>query len=111
MALFVVLVLAAKVDGGVSIYSAAFLFFQLPYGILTVSVMRALQPDLAAAWSAGDVARFRAQLAEGVRLTAALLIPAAVGYAILARPIIQLVLEHGRLTHAQAEITGDTLTL
>ena len=111
VALFVVLVLAARVDGGVSAYSAAFLFFQLPYGILTVSVMRALQPDLAAAWAAGDIGRFRAQLVDGVRLTAALLIPAAVGYALLARPIIQLVLEHGRLTHAQARSTGDTLAL
>jgi len=61
--------------------------------------------------SSFNIARFRAQLADGVRLTAALLIPAAVGYAILARPIIQLVLEHGRLTHAEALTTGSTLAL
>ena len=111
VALFVVLVLAAKVDGGVSAYSAAFLFFQLPYGILTVSVMRALQPDLAASWSAGAPARFGSQLAGGLRLAAALIIPAAIGYAVLARPIIELVLEHGRLSHGAALSTGDTLAL
>jgi putative peptidoglycan lipid II flippase len=111
VAFFVVLVLAARADGGVSSYSAAYLFFQLPYAIFTVSVMRALQPDLAAAWSGGDADRFRTQLGDGLRLTAALLIPAAAGYAVLGRPIIQLVLEHGRLSHGQALVTADTLSL
>jgi putative peptidoglycan lipid II flippase len=111
VALFVVLVLAAKQSGGVSAYSAAFLFFQLPYGILTVSVMRALQPDLAASWSARDTEGFRRHLSDGIRLTASLLIPAAVGYAILARRIIELVLEHGRMTHSEAVTTANTLAL
>jgi putative peptidoglycan lipid II flippase len=111
VALFVVLVLAAKVDGGVSIYTAAFLFFQLPYGILTVSVMRALQPDLAASWSAMAPARFGRQLGDGIRLAAILIIPAAIGYAVLARPIVELVLQHGRMSHQAALTTGDALAL
>ena len=51
------------------------------------------------------------QLATGIRLAAALILPAAIGYAVLARPIVQLVLEHGRLSHEAALTTGDTLAL
>ena len=40
VAFFVVLVLAARSDGGVSEYSAAYLFFQLPYAVFAVSMLR-----------------------------------------------------------------------
>ena len=110
VAFFVVLLLAERIDGGVTAYSSAYLFFQLPYAILAVSVMTALQPEMASRWTADDIEGFRDQVGIGLRLTFAVLIPATVGYALLARPLIVLVLQHGRMSHANALLTADTLT-
>ena len=105
-ALLVVLVLANQTAGGVSAYQYAYLFFQLPYGIVAVSLMSALQPELAERWSLGDVAGFRRQLAQGLRLTTAVLVPAAVGMVLLARPLIGVALQHGRLDPHAAHTTA-----
>jgi len=47
VAFWIALVLANGTAGGISAYSAAYIFFQLPYGILAVSILTALTPDLA----------------------------------------------------------------
>jgi len=111
VALFVVLVVAGRSPGGVSAYSAAYLFFQLPHAVLAVSVMSALQPALAECWTAADIDGFRRRLSRGLRLTTAVVVPAAVGYAVLARPIVGLVLQHGRFSHGAALVTADLLAL
>ena len=53
VALVVILALAdgAKVPGAVSAYTYAYTFFQLPYGVVAVSVMSAVTPSLAARWA------------------------------------------------------------
>src|SRR5205807_263536 len=81
-------------------YSAAYIFFQLPYGILAVSILTALTPDLAERWSRHDLTGFRRRLGTGIRTGALVLLPAAVGYLVLARPLIALLLEHGHFTSA-----------
>ncbi|MDQ1445451.1 MAG: putative peptidoglycan lipid flippase [Acidimicrobiaceae bacterium] len=108
-AYWVILVLANGKEGGVSAYQAAFLFFQLPHAILAVSIMSALMPDLSERWARADVAGFTRQLALGLRTTAAVLIPAAAGYALLAHPFVRLVLEHGSLSPDKAKTTADVL--
>lgn len=93
----VVILLAGAIDtaGAYSAYVLAFTFFQLPHGIYAVSVMSALLPGMADAHSAGDTARFRATLGRGIRATALLIVPAAVGMGLLAGPIVSLVMERG----------------
>lgn len=109
LALYVVLVLANRDSGAVSAYQAAQIFFVLPHAIFTVSIISALLPDLSARWATGDVARFRSDLSVGLRMTAMVLLPAAAGYLVLARPIIDLVLEHGALSAASASTTAGVL--
>src|SRR6185295_11429334 len=88
VAYWVVLVLANREAGDLSAYQAAYqYFFLLPHGIIAVSVMSALQPDLAERWALGNVAAFRDRLGTGLRSIVATLVPAAVGYIVLARPI------------------------
>jgi putative peptidoglycan lipid II flippase len=106
---WIALVLANGTAGGVSAYSAAYIFFQLPYGILAVSILTALTPDLAERWSRRDVAGFRRRLATGIRTGALVLLPAAVGYIVLARPLVSLLLQHGHFTQANAHLTADVL--
>jgi putative peptidoglycan lipid II flippase len=91
----IVVILAARVEGGYTAYSAAFMLFQLPHAIFVVSVFTALLPALSSRWVAGDRTAFRELLARGIRWTAVIVIPAALGYIALAIPIVRLLLQHG----------------
>jgi putative peptidoglycan lipid II flippase len=104
-------VLAYGVQGGYTAYSTAFIFFQLPHGVFAVSVMTALLPPLSEQAVAGDWDAFRATLARGIRLTAAVLLPAALGYLALAGPIVRLLLEHGVVTGASTELLTRVLVV
>jgi putative peptidoglycan lipid II flippase len=104
-------VLAYGVQGGYTAYSTAFIFFQLPHGVFAVSVMTALLPPLSEQAVAGDWAAFRSTLARGIRLTAAVLLPAALGYLALAGPIVRLLLEHGVVTGASTELLTRVLVV
>jgi putative peptidoglycan lipid II flippase len=97
-------VLAYGVQGGYTAYTTAFIFFQLPHGVFAVSVMTALLPPLSEYAVARDWAAFRATMARGIRLTAAVLLPAALGYLALAGPIVRLLLEHGVVTEASTSL-------
>jgi len=97
-------ILAYGVQGGYTAYTTAFIFFQLPHGVFAVSVMTALLPPLSEQAVAKDWAAFRATLSRGVRLTAAVLLPAALGYLALAGPIVRLLLEHGVVTEASTSL-------
>jgi putative peptidoglycan lipid II flippase len=97
-------VLAYGVQGGYTAYTTAFIFFQLPHGVVAVSVMTALLPPLSEYAVARDWAAFRATVARGIRLTAAVLLPAALGYLALAGPIVRLLLEHGVVTEASTSL-------
>ncbi len=110
VAFFVVLVLAGQApDGHVSIYLAAFTFFQLPHGLLAVSVMTALGPELASRHQAEDLDGLREHFTGGLRILLVVMIPAAVGFAVLARPLISALLDHGDLNAAEVTLTADTL--
>jgi len=96
VALVVVLTLSGKVGpGAVTAYTYAYIFFQLPYGIVAVSIMSATVPDLSARWAVGDLAGFRRRMATGLRSMLAVVIPAAAGEVVLAKQLVALVLSHG----------------
>jgi putative peptidoglycan lipid II flippase len=103
LGLIVVIVLATGVRD-YSAYINAFVLFQLPHAIFAVSVMTALLPALSAHWANREVTEFRSLLARGIRLTALIIVPAALGYIALAGPIARLVFLHG-VTEQPAVIT------
>ncbi|HUR18456.1 MAG TPA: murein biosynthesis integral membrane protein MurJ [Acidimicrobiales bacterium] len=110
-ALAVVLILANSRAGDVAAYQAAQVFFLLPFGIFAVSVMSAMLPDMSERWSLGDVRGLSRRVDLGLRTIAAVLVPAAVGYLCLARPIVNVILDHGALRASSAERTADVLAL
>ena len=65
VAFFVVLVLAYRTKADVSIYLAAFTFFQLPARLARGDVMTTLAPELAARHQAGDIDGLRDASAPG----------------------------------------------
>ncbi len=109
LGLLVVIILAGPVQGGYTAYQAAFIFFQLPYAIFSVSIMTALLPSLSEDWGRGDRLDFRRDLARGVRASAFVVIPAAAGYLVLARPIVRLLLEHGVAGAGSTELVSGVL--
>ena len=111
IALWLILVLANGTKGGVSIYQGAYIFFQLPHGLVAVSLMTTLTPELAETASRNDFPGFRRNFALGVRFMTLAILPAAAGLALLAQPVVSLLLERGALTAAQADVTGECVTL
>jgi putative peptidoglycan lipid II flippase len=109
LALWFVLVLANAHQGGVSAYQGAFVFFQLPHGLVAVSLMTTLSPDLASAAGRGDTGAFQERFALGLRLMSLAILPAAAGYLVLARPIVSFLLERGALSSGSAGLTASCL--
>jgi putative peptidoglycan lipid II flippase len=95
--------------GGYQIYASAFILFQLPYAIFAVSIFTALLPGMSGRWTDRDTAGVRALFSRGIRDTAVIIVPAALGYIALALPIVQLLLEHGHAGPHDAELIARTL--
>jgi putative peptidoglycan lipid II flippase len=113
VALFIVLALAVGAGGAapVSSYTYAYTFLQMPYAIVAVSIMSAVTPDLSEKWSLGDVTAFRRRLAGGLRAMLAVIIPAAMGMLLLAKPAVDLLLGHGAGHPAATGATGEALAM
>ena len=109
VAFWVALFLAYGHSGDASVYLAAFTFFQLPHGLFAVSIMTALAPELASRASRGDFDGLRAQFAMGFRLMGLVVIPAAAILLVLARPIVNALLDYGSFTASNGAATAETL--
>lgn len=109
LALLVVTRLVAGDRGEYTAYTLAQIFFLLPHGIYTVSVITALQPDMAERWGAADRAGLGERVATGLRTIAAIIVPAGVGLALVASPLVRTLLEHGRFNPGDAGVTADIL--
>jgi len=108
LGLFVVIVLATGVRG-YTVYVDAFILFQLPHAIFAVAVFTALLPSMSSRWVADDPSGLRALLAQGLRATGFVLIPAALGYMVLAHPIVRLLLQHGATNPQDASRVASAL--
>lgn len=79
----IVAVLAVNEAGTVRAYQVGFIFFQLPHGLLAVSLMTTFQPDLARSYVREDWPAFHARLLHGLRLLVAVIVPGAIGYLVI----------------------------
>ncbi len=107
-----VLVLAKTGDkGDVTAYVYAFTFYVLPYGLLAVSLMTTMTPELARRAAARDGPGLRRDFNLGLRYLIVLVLPASVLFAVLAQPIVGVLTFGGRFGVHSAQVTGDTLQL
>jgi putative peptidoglycan lipid II flippase len=111
LALTIILALADRTPGAVSAYTYAYTFFQLPYGIVAVSIMSAVAPTLAERWALHDTAGFRRRMSSGLRGMLAIIIPATVGMLILSHVLSDLIFAHGATSTAGAGTIGSTLAM
>ena len=108
-AFLVVLILSGRQAEWFVVYSYAFILFQLPHAIFTVSIFTALLPRMSQAWAERDPDALRALFSRGVRDMCVIVVPAAFGYLALAEPITRAVLRYGEFSAADAELTARVL--
>ena len=104
VALLIILSIARAGEAGtVSAYQYAFIFFQLPHGLIAVSLMTAVMPELAEAAVDRADSRFRSRFREGLSLLLTFMVPAAFGFVYIARPLVEVLLERGNLGSGGAD--------
>jgi len=87
---------------------------QFPLGLTSTAISIAILPTLArqATWSnVSGNKDFLATLSHALRLVIVLIVPAAIGLLILARPVVELILEHGDFMPKDTEMTTFVLRL
>jgi putative peptidoglycan lipid II flippase len=95
---------------GVTTFTFADLLFQVPYGILGVSLLTALMPRMSRAAARGDRDGVIEHLSLGARLSAAVLVPVTVGLIVLG-PSFTMAIFVGRTNVHQARLIGTCLAL
>jgi putative peptidoglycan lipid II flippase len=112
LAVFIVLALAFHVGhGAVSAYTYAYTFFQLPFGVVAVSIINVASPDFARSHAAGKQREMGERLGVAAKQMLALILPATAGYLVLAKPIVALLLQHGAEHAAQASDAASVLAM
>ncbi len=95
--------------GGQSALYYANRLFQLPMAILGLSLAQAILPTLSTQIAQNDLGNFKKTLTMAVRMVFLAVLPAAVGLALLAKPIIRIIFEHGKFDTYSTQITSDAL--
>ena len=85
--LWLVIVVANAVPGGVVVFWLAFNFVQLPLAVGARPIATTFLPSLSRLRHSGALAEFRDELDAAIRLAAFVTIPSAVGFVVLARPL------------------------
>lgn len=83
-------------EGSVSWLYYAFRLMQLPIGVFGVALATVSMTELSRAAATDDLPRLKATLSATLRLVFLLTLPAAAWLAVMARPVIALLFEHGR---------------
>ena len=109
IALLFVLVLAKSgTTGDVSAYLYAYTFYQVPHGLLAVSIMTTMMPELSSSAAQHDLEELARKFRLGLRYIVLLMAPAAVLFVALAQPMVGVLVRGGFHPH-DAAVTADTL--
>lgn len=106
IAFTVITLLAQRESGGLVAYTTMYLIFQLPFGLLAVTMMTQISPELAADHVRKDYSSFRRRVGEGIWAIVLAMAPAAVIFGFLARPITRLVGSFANIPFASDVLSG-----
>jgi putative peptidoglycan lipid II flippase len=101
--------LARPGSGGQDAFTKATTFFYFPHGLLAMSIATTFIPEMARAVARRDQQAFVERTTLGLRLVGLLTLPAAFGFLVMSRPIIGALLQHGKFTAANADLTARAL--
>ena len=120
LALFIIISFANRTEGGVSAYLAAWAFFQLPHGLLAMTIMTISTPKIShsidhdennnAKISPNQITEKTKQLVQQTSSTILIMttMVSAIGIAI-ARPAMKIILAHGLISDSKAELAANVL--
>jgi putative peptidoglycan lipid II flippase len=97
------------VQGSVSWLNYAFRLLQFPIGIFGVALSIATLPVLSRYASNKDLEGLKSAYLSSLNMANLITIPASLGLALLAQPIISLIFEHGRFTAFDTQQTAAAL--
>jgi putative peptidoglycan lipid II flippase len=100
---------ARLAEGSISFLTYADRLMEFPTALLGVALGTILLPSLSKANANGDREEYSALLDWGLRLTFLLAMPAAVGLATLAEPLIATLFQNGKFTAAAAQASAEPL--
>lgn len=95
-------------EKGVSVLTYAWVFYQLPYGILAVALATAVFTELSEAAGRKDNEAFRVTFARGLRATGVLILPTSAVMVALAVPLVTLY-RVGAFTAADVPLVASAL--
>ena len=95
--------------GAVSWLNYAFRLMYLPIGLFGVSIATAAMPAVSKQAAQDDRAGIRRTVADSLLLMTSLNVPATIGLAVLAVPIVQVIFERRAFTHADTLATAAAL--
>jgi putative peptidoglycan lipid II flippase len=98
-------------QGSVSWLWYAFRLMQLPIGVFGVALATVSLTDLSRAAVARDFDQLKRTLSATLRLLTLLTVPAAIWLAVMARPVIALLYEHGRFHATDTDRTAAALVM
>ena len=93
---------------GPSTIQYAWLWYQLPYGVIAVALSTALFTEMSEASAAGDLQKLRYNIRFGLRTTLFTIVPLAVAIIVLAKPLAGLY-RAGEFTQADVEMVSNVL--
>ncbi|MBI5956259.1 MAG: oligosaccharide flippase family protein, partial [Chloroflexi bacterium] len=96
-------------EGSIAAMNFATRLIQLPLGLVSTAIASATLPILSQV--AGDLEGFKRALAGGLKLIVFLILPATVGLAVLAMPVIAVLFQHGAFRAQDTAVTASALLL
>ncbi len=93
----------------VSALNYAWQLLMLPHGVIALSISTVIFPTLAALYSQGDTAGFRATLDRTLRPLLFLSIPAGVGLFLVREPLVRLIYQSGSFDGRSTELVAAPL--
>ncbi|HKQ59841.1 MAG TPA: murein biosynthesis integral membrane protein MurJ [Candidatus Polarisedimenticolaceae bacterium] len=105
------LIASLLVQGSVSWLWYAFRIMQLPIGVFGVALATVSLPALSRAAVSRDLPALKSTLSATLRLVFFLTAPAALWLAVMARPVIALLYEHGRFEASDTVQTANALVM
>ena len=98
-------------DGALSYLFLSARLIELPLGVFAISISTVFFPELSRAFASGDDANFKQHFARGFRLTLAIILPAAVGLAMLAQLILSVLFQWGKFGSSDVELASQVLLI
>lgn len=111
VALYIVSLIALGEEGWMTAYQTAFAFFVLPHGLLAMTIITTFMPKIAQDAASAHLVDMSDKMVQGLKILMLLMIPASVGYMLVATPLLVTLLNHGSFTLEAAHLTGGTLSM